>query len=56
MKWSDAQMTELKALCIKDVPNAELAKHYSVDVKEIYAVRSKLGLTIPKVRELQKKA
>lgn len=45
MNWTKENIEELKELCRKSVPNAELASHFNVPVTEIYAKRSQLGIT-----------
>jgi len=45
MNWSKEQLKELKELCYKNTPNAELAAHFGVPLAEIYAKRSQLGIT-----------
>jgi hypothetical protein len=52
MKWTEAQIVELKKMCFKGVSNTELAKHFNADIREIYTMRSREGITIPKVREM----
>ena len=52
MKFTDEQVTELKDLCMKEVPNAEIAAHFGVDVREIHAMRSHHNITIPKVKAM----
>lgn len=56
MKWTEEAKEELRTLCMKGTGNAELAKHFSVPVTEIYGARSRLGLTIDKCRAMQEES
>lgn len=53
MKFTDTQKTELRELCMAEKSNAELAKHFGCDVREIHAARSQMGITIPKVKAMK---
>jgi hypothetical protein len=55
MKWSDEQVSMLRELCLAEKSNAEIAKTLNVDIGEIYAKRSQLGITIPKIRAMKGK-
>jgi hypothetical protein len=45
---------ELKTLCIAgEMTNGQMADHFEVDVTEIYAWRSRHGLTINKCKEIR---
>lgn len=45
---------KLKELCIDgEMTNGQLAKHFGVDVTEIYAWRSRNGLTIAKCKAIR---
>ena len=50
MKWTPKMEDKLRKLCFEDKSNADLAKIFSCDVKDIHAARSRLGITIPKVK------
>lgn len=50
MKWTKEQEEKLCRLCFKEKTNAELAKIFNCDIKDIHAARSRLGVTIPKVK------
>ncbi len=46
-----ADMQEkLTKLCFAEKSNKEIAKELNLDIKEVYAARSRLGITIPKVK------
>jgi hypothetical protein len=49
MKWSKGQIEYLKTMCFDGAKNSTIAEHFGVPVSEIYAKRSQLGITIPKV-------
>jgi len=50
MKWTPQMEAKLKELCFANKSNAELAKTFNCDAKDIHAARSRLGITIPKVK------
>lgn len=53
MKLTDTQKSELRELCMAEKPNAEIAKHFGCDVREIHAARSEMGITIPKIKAMK---
>ena len=53
MKWNEENTKKLKDLCMAGVSNADMAKQFNCPVVEIHALRSKLGLTIPKVKAMK---
>lgn len=50
MKWTPKMEDKLRKLCFEDKSNADLAVIFNCDVKDIHAARSRLGITIPKVK------
>lgn len=50
MKWTPKMEDKLKKLCFEDKSNADLAKIFNCNVKDIHAARSRLGITIPNVK------
>jgi len=56
MKWTDAQIAQLKSLCFDEVSNSEIAEYFGVPATEIHAKRSQLGITIPKVKAAKEQA
>lgn len=50
MKWTKEQERELNRLCFEEKSNVEIANHFDRALKDIYAARSRLGLTIDKVK------
>lgn len=56
MKWSDEQIEKLKALCFSGESNVSLAKQFGVNINEIHAKRSQLGITIPKIAAMKGKS
>ena len=50
MKWTPQMEAKLKELCFANKSNAELAKTFNCDAKDIHAARSRLGITIPKIK------
>lgn len=55
MKWTPEQTEELKEYCMAGLSNAAIAEHFGVPITEIYAKRSALGITVPKVKAMQGK-
>jgi len=49
MKWSDEKIKQLEALAKGGVPNKEIALALSVTIDDVYAKRSQLGITMPKI-------
>lgn len=52
-KWNSQLDEKLRAMCMEGAPNAEIAKALNMDVADIYARRSKLGITRDKVAEMK---
>ncbi|MDD2401964.1 MAG: hypothetical protein PHD60_07190 [Clostridia bacterium] len=50
MKWTESQTIKLKELCAKGKNNRLIAAELKCDVKDIYAKRSQLGITIDKCK------
>lgn len=50
MKWTPKTEDKLKKLCFEEKSNAEMAKIFNCGLKDIHAARSRLGITIPKVK------
>ena len=50
MKWTPKMEDKLRKLCFEEKSNADLAKIFNCDVKDIHAARSRLGITIPKIQ------
>lgn len=50
MKWTDKQIQALRELCEKGTPNKDIATILQCNVSDVYAKRSQLGITIPKVK------
>lgn len=44
---------KLTNLCFAEKSNKEIAQELNLDIKEVYAARSQLGITIPKVKEMK---
>ena len=51
MKWTKTKVEDLKDLCLCGVSNAEIAYKLGIDIKDVYAKRSQLGITIDKCKE-----
>ena len=49
MRWDNGAIEELTAMCFAEESNADIANYFNVPITEIYAKRSQLGITIPKV-------
>ncbi len=49
MKWTPKMEDKLEKLCFEEKSNADLAKIFNCDIKDIHAARSRLGITIPKI-------
>lgn len=52
MQWTESQNQELKTLALMGKSNSVLAAHFGVPLSEIHAKRSRMQITIPKVRAL----
>lgn len=50
MKWSEEKVKRLHDLAFAGKSNAEIAKALGVGINEVYAKRSQLSITIPKVK------
>lgn len=55
MKWSDEEVSKLREFCLAEILNAEIAKTLNVDISDVYAKRSQLGITIPKIKAMKGK-
>lgn len=53
MKWSEEKVQQLHDLAFSGKSNKEIARQLGVGINEVYAKRSKLGLTIDKVKAAQ---
>ena len=53
MKLTAEQTAELKAMCMDEVSNADIASHFGVPLTEIHAARSRLGFTRDKVKVMK---
>lgn len=53
MKWTSEQVEILKKLCFEGKSNGDIAKALKCHVNDVYAKRSQLGITIPKVKAAQ---
>ena len=49
MKWTDEQIAKLREMAYAEKSNAEIAATLHKTLSEVYAKRSQLGITIPKV-------
>lgn len=56
MKWPEEKIEQLKKLCFEERPNVEIARILGFDIKDIHAARSRLGITIPKVKAAKESA
>jgi hypothetical protein len=50
MKWTNEQITKLKALANAGTPNKVITAELGVPVTDVYAKRSQLGITIDKIQ------
>ena len=48
MKLTKDQETKLTELCFAEVSNKEIAQELGIELKDVHAARSRLGITIPK--------
>jgi hypothetical protein len=58
MKWSGSQVARLRELCYLGASNKEIAADIGCSLKDVYAKRSQLGITIAKcapVKDCNKK-
>ena len=56
MKLTKDQETQLTKLCFAGVSNKEIAEELKIELKDVHAARSRLGITISKVKALTTKA
>ena len=50
MKWPEEKIEQLRKLCFEEKTNTEIAKIMGYETKGIHAARSRLGITIAKVK------
>ena len=50
MKLTKDQETQLTKLCFAGVSNKEIAQELGIELNDVHAARSRLGITIDKVR------
>lgn len=50
MKWTEQQIAKLREFCKQGVSNKNIAYRLGMDIKEVYAKRSQLGITIDKCK------
>jgi len=50
MKWSKEQEQQLKELCFEEKSNKEIAAIMGIKLSDVHAARSRLGVTMDKVR------
>ena len=55
MKLTTDQENKLTEMCFAEVSNKEIAKELGIELKDVHAARSRLGITIPKVKALKEK-
>lgn len=53
MKWSEEKVRQLHDLAFAGKSNKEIAEVLDVSINDVYAKRSQLGITIPKVKAAQ---
>lgn len=53
MKWSEEKVKQLRDLAFAGKSNKEIARALGVEINEVYAERSQLGITIDKVKATQ---
>ncbi len=54
MKWTKEQEIDLQQLCTHGkLTNTQLAQHFNCTVRDIYAKRSQMGITIDKCRPVE---
>jgi hypothetical protein len=49
MKWSEEKVKQLSELAFAGKSNKDIARQLGVGINDVYAKRSQLGITIPKV-------
>lgn len=55
MKLTKEQETKLTELAFAEKSNKEIAQIMGIDLADVHAARSRLGITIPKVKEIKAK-
>lgn len=53
MKLTKDQENKLTELCFAGVSNKEIAEELKIELKNVHAARSRLGITIPKIKEMK---
>lgn len=53
MKLTKEQETKLTELAFAEKSNKEIAEALGIELKDVHAARSRLGVTIPKVKEMK---
>lgn len=56
MKLTKDQETKLTEMAFAEKSNKEIAEELKIELKDVHAARSRLGITIPKVKALMTKA
>lgn len=51
MKWEKEEVEKLKELCYAGKSNKEIAETIGRDIKDVYAKRSQMGITIDKCKK-----
>jgi len=55
MKLTKEQETKLTEMAFAEKSNKEIAKALGIELKDVHAARSRLGITIPKVKAAKEK-
>lgn len=55
MKLNKKQEAKLKEMAYDEAPNQEIAEKLGIALTDVYAARSRLGITIPKIKEAKVK-
>lgn len=55
MKLTKEQETKLTELAFLEKSNKDIAEALGIEIKDVHAARSRLGITIPKVKALKAK-
>lgn len=53
MKLTKDQETKLTEMCFAEKSNKEIAQELKIELKDVHAARSRLNITIPKVRVIK---
>jgi hypothetical protein len=53
MKLTKEQETKLTEMAFAEKSNKEIAEALGIELKDVHAARSRLGVTIPKVKEMK---